>query len=120
MYAWFRPAPSPSIRVFGDAAGFGRAAPDQAEALAEVDLARAVLSFGIVAEVERALDLPRIRKHLTDPQDARLVVADIVAVADLVDDTGRVTGLCRDPEDGSSSTNGDVYDTEPDLGLGPR
>jgi PIN domain len=153
MYAWFRPAPSPSIRVFGDAAGFGRAAPDQAEALAEVDLARAVLdadvlisavvrpsgppgqildallsrqafefvfSFGIVAEVERALDLPRIRKHLTDPQDARLVVADIVAVADLVDDTGRVTGLCRDPEDGSSSTNGDVYDAEPDLGLGPR
>ena len=51
-----------------------------------------VLSFGIVAEVERALDLPRIRKHLGDPKDARLVVADILAVADLVEDTGRVLG----------------------------
>lgn len=58
-----------------------------------------VLSFGIVAEVERGLGLPRIRKHLGDPRDARLVVADILAVADLVEDTGRVIGVCRDPED---------------------
>ncbi len=58
-----------------------------------------VLSLGIVAEVERALDLPRIRKYLGDPKDARLVVADVLAVADLVEDTGRVVGVCRDPED---------------------
>lgn len=58
-----------------------------------------VLSLGIVAEVEKALNLPRIRKHLSDPKEVRLVVADILAVADLVEDTGRVIGVCRDAED---------------------
>lgn len=58
-----------------------------------------VLSWGIVAEVERALDLPRVRQHLADPKDARLLVADVIAIADLVEDTGRVVGVCRDPDD---------------------
>lgn len=58
-----------------------------------------VLSSEIVAEVERGLELPRIRKYLTDPRDARLVVADIVALADLVEETATVSGVCRDPED---------------------
>ena len=58
-----------------------------------------VLSHGILAEVERALSQPRIRKYLREPEHAHLWLADIAAVADGVEDTGRVVGACRDPAD---------------------
>jgi hypothetical protein len=58
-----------------------------------------VLSPGIIDEVERALVLPRIRKYLREPDEALRWLADIVAVADLVQDTGNVTNVCRDPAD---------------------
>jgi len=58
-----------------------------------------VLSHGSLAEVERALSQARIRKYLRDPEDARLCLANIAAVADMVEDTGRVAGACRDPAD---------------------
>ena len=58
-----------------------------------------VLSHGILAEVERALSQARIRKYLREPEDAHLWLADIAAVADMVEDTGRVVGACRDPAD---------------------
>jgi len=58
-----------------------------------------VLSSAIVAEVERALRLAKIRKYLREPDEALLWLADIVALADLVEDTGRVKGVCRDPAD---------------------
>jgi putative PIN family toxin of toxin-antitoxin system len=58
-----------------------------------------VLSVQIVTEVERALKQARIRKYLREPKEAHLWLADIVAVADIVEDTGRVVGVCRDTED---------------------
>ena len=58
-----------------------------------------VLSPAIVEEVERALVQPRIRKYLVSPQDAHLWLVDLVALADLVKDTGRVAGVSRDPGD---------------------
>ncbi|CAN5146418.1 hypothetical protein BH24PSE2_BH24PSE2_06690 [soil metagenome] len=58
-----------------------------------------VLSPGIIEEVETALVLPKIHKYLRDPGEALRWLADVVAVADLVQDTGNVTGVCRDPAD---------------------
>jgi hypothetical protein len=58
-----------------------------------------VLSPGIIEEVETALALPKIRKYLREPDEALRWLADIVALADLVLDTGNVTGVCRDPGD---------------------
>lgn len=58
-----------------------------------------VLSPAVVAEVERALALPRIRKYLVSPHDVHVWLVDLVALADLVDDTGRVAGVVRDPDD---------------------
>ncbi len=58
-----------------------------------------VLSPAIIAEVEVALRLPKIRKYLRDVEEALLWLADLVALADLVEDTGRVKGICRDPAD---------------------
>lgn len=58
-----------------------------------------VLSPGIIEEVETALALPKIRKYLREPEEAPRWLADIVAIADLVQDTGDVTGICRDPDD---------------------
>jgi predicted nucleic acid-binding protein len=54
-----------------------------------------VLSPGIIDEVERALVLPKIRKYLREPNEALRWLADVVAVADLVQDTGNVTDVCR-------------------------
>lgn len=59
----------------------------------------AVLSPAIIAEVETALALPRIRKYLREPDEALRWLADIVVLADLVQDTDAVTGVCRDPAD---------------------
>ena len=58
-----------------------------------------VTSPAVVAEVEAALKLPRIRKYLRDPDKVLAWLADLVALADLVNDTGRVEGVCRDPDD---------------------
>jgi putative PIN family toxin of toxin-antitoxin system len=58
-----------------------------------------VLSPAIVAEVEAALQLLKIRKYLRAPDEALSWLADLVALADLVPDTGRVKGVCRDPDD---------------------
>lgn len=58
-----------------------------------------VLSPAVVAEVERALAQPRIRRYLVNPQEVHLWLVDLVALADLVDDTGRVVGVVRDPDD---------------------
>jgi putative PIN family toxin of toxin-antitoxin system len=58
-----------------------------------------VLSPRIVAEVERALSQNKIRKYLRDSREALLWLSDIVAVADVVEDAGRVLGVCRDSAD---------------------
>jgi uncharacterized protein len=59
-----------------------------------------VLSPRIIAEVEVALRLPKIRKYLREqPAEAVLWLADIAALADLVEDTGRAKGVSRDPAD---------------------
>lgn len=58
-----------------------------------------VLSPAIVAEIGRALRLPRIRRYLRESDDALHWLADLVALADLVQDTGGVAGVCRDPAD---------------------
>lgn len=56
-----------------------------------------VISAEIVAEVGRAFTQPRIRKYLREPDEALLFLADLVAVADVVEGAGRVAGVCRDP-----------------------
>ena len=58
-----------------------------------------VLSPAIIAEVEKALGLPKIRRYLREPDEALLWLADLAAFADLVQDTGGVAGVCRDPAD---------------------
>ena len=58
-----------------------------------------ILSPVIIEEVERALALPKVRKYLREPKEALRWLADIVAIADLVQDTGKVAGICRDPAD---------------------
>lgn len=58
-----------------------------------------VLSPAILAEVEKAFGLTKIRKYLREPDEALLWLADLAAVADLVRDTGGVAGVCRDPGD---------------------
>lgn len=68
-------------------------------ALLERDAFELVLSPRIVAEVEAALRLRKIRKYLREPDQALLWLADLAALADLADDTGRAKGVCRDPDD---------------------
>ena len=68
-------------------------------ALLERDAFELVLSPRIVAEVEAALKLRKIRKYLREPDEALLWLADLAALADLADDTGRAKGVCRDPAD---------------------
>lgn len=58
-----------------------------------------VISPAILAEVEAALGLTKIRRYLREPDEAPLWLADILAIADLVEDTGAVVGICRDPAD---------------------
>ncbi len=68
-------------------------------ALLERDAFELVLSPRLVAEVEAALKLRKIRKYLREPEQALLWLADLTALADLADDTGRAKGVCRDPDD---------------------
>ena len=68
-------------------------------ALLERDAFELVLSPRIVAEVEAALKLRKVRKYLQEPDEALLWLADLATLADLADDTGRAKGVCRDPED---------------------
>lgn len=65
----------------------------------ERDAFTLVLSPAILAEVEAALRLPKIRKYLREPEESHLWLADLAALADLADDTGRAKGVCRDPKD---------------------
>ncbi|MBI2893484.1 MAG: putative toxin-antitoxin system toxin component, PIN family [Deltaproteobacteria bacterium] len=58
-----------------------------------------VLSPKIVAEVDIGLRLPKIRKYLPDPDEAIRWLADVVALADIVKDTGREKGASRDQGD---------------------
>ena len=58
-----------------------------------------ILSPVIIEEVEKALALPKIRKYLREPNEALRWLADIVVIADVVQDTGKVVGVCRDPAD---------------------
>jgi uncharacterized protein len=58
-----------------------------------------ILSPGIIEEVETALALPKVRKYLREPDEALRWLADIIAIADLVQETGDVTGICRAPDD---------------------
>ena len=68
-------------------------------AFLEQDAFELVLSPAIVAEVDRALGSSKIRRYIARPAEARLWLADIAALADLVGDTGRQSHACRDPHD---------------------
>jgi putative PIN family toxin of toxin-antitoxin system len=68
-------------------------------ALFEGSVFELVLSPAIVEEVETALKLARIRKYLVSPSETLLWLSDVVALADLVVDTGRAKGVCRDADD---------------------
>lgn len=58
-------------------------------ALLARDAFELVLSPSVIGKVEAALKLPKIRKYLADPDAALLWLADLAALADLADDTGR-------------------------------
>ena len=58
-----------------------------------------VVTPAIVAEVRRALGYPRVRARIAPGLDAEEWLLDVVALADIVADTGAATGTCRDPED---------------------
>lgn len=58
-----------------------------------------IISRAIAAEIDDTLRQPKIRKYLHDPEDAHLWVADLMAVADVVADSGFIAGVCRDPDD---------------------
>jgi putative PIN family toxin of toxin-antitoxin system len=53
----------------------------------------------IVEEVERVLSLNKVRKRLQDPNGAQALLFDLVIFSDVVVDTSRVRGVCRDPAD---------------------
>jgi putative PIN family toxin of toxin-antitoxin system len=63
------------------------------------DMFELVISPIIAAEVEAALRLPKIRRYLREPNEALSWLVDLVALGDLVSDSGRVKGVCRDPDD---------------------
>jgi putative PIN family toxin of toxin-antitoxin system len=67
--------------------------------LLDRDAFELVLSPSIIAEVEVALKLPKIRKYLHEPYEAALWLADLEALADLAEDTERAKGACRGPAD---------------------
>ncbi len=67
--------------------------------LLERDAFELVLSPAIIGEVEAALALRKIRRYLEDADEALLWLADLALLADVVEDTGRADGVCRDPED---------------------
>ena len=58
-----------------------------------------MLSPAIVTEIELALARPKIHKYLRSVSKALSWLADLVVLEDLVPDTGRVKGVCRDPAD---------------------
>jgi len=58
-----------------------------------------VLSPKLCDEVDRALRRKKVRKYLEDPQETLAWFYDLVVLADLVPDTNRVRGVCRDPAD---------------------
>lgn len=68
-------------------------------ALLSRDAFELLLSPSVIGEVEAALKLPKIRRYLADPDAALLWLADLAALADYAEDTGRVKGVRRDPED---------------------
>jgi len=57
------------------------------------------MSPSIVAEVQKALGTVKVRRYLPEPDEALRWIADLEAIADLVQDLGGVTGVCRDPAD---------------------
>ncbi len=68
-------------------------------ALLERQPFESVLSPAVIAEAERVLQSSKVRRYLREPREVLLFLADVVALSDLVPDTGGVTGVCRDPGD---------------------
>lgn len=58
-----------------------------------------MLPTWVLEEVADALRLPRIRRYLRDPRDAQLWLADIAAIADLVEDVAAAPAVARDADD---------------------
>ena len=58
-----------------------------------------VLSPGIVEEVLRALEYPKVRRYLQRDLDPALWFEDLVVLAELVPDTAQVSRVSQDPDD---------------------
>ena len=58
-----------------------------------------VLSEGIVEEVLRALDYPRVRQYVRRDLDPALWFEDLVVLAELVPGASQVSGVSQDPDD---------------------
>src|SRR5690348_9606142 len=50
-------------------------------------------------EIDRALRQKKVRKYLADPEWTLAWLYDLVIIADMVPDTDRARGVCRDPKD---------------------
>lgn len=58
-----------------------------------------VLSPKMRDEIDRALRRKKVQRFLEDPAGTLAWLYDLVILADMVPDTGRVRGVCRDPAD---------------------
>lgn len=58
-----------------------------------------VLSEGIVDEVLRALEYPKVRRYVRRDLDAALWFEDLVVLAERVPDASRLSGVSQDPDD---------------------
>lgn len=53
----------------------------------------------VIAEAEAALREPRIKRYLTDQEEAMRFLADVAAIADVVGDVERAPAVSRDRKD---------------------
>ncbi|MBI5480400.1 MAG: putative toxin-antitoxin system toxin component, PIN family [Deltaproteobacteria bacterium] len=58
-----------------------------------------VVSPGMVAEVQRALGYPRVRRRIAPGLDPEEWLLDVVALAEIVADSDAAGGVSRDPDD---------------------
>jgi uncharacterized protein len=58
-----------------------------------------VLTLKMCDELDRALRRKKVQKYLEDPQGTLDWLYDLVILADMVQDTDRARGVCRDPAD---------------------
>lgn len=68
-------------------------------ALVERQAFSLVLSPAIVMEFDKTIRSRKLRRYIPEPTQPALFITGVLALADVVPDTRRVRGVCRDPGD---------------------